>query len=83
MLFLRGLRWRRGFSAAVLLVGIICAAVAAIGPLYARAAGESTLTDELRAAAPGTGLAFAAHGVVGDPHMVQADRAGDRQPRPR
>ena len=48
MLFLRGLRWRRGFSAAVLLVGMISAAVAAIGPLYARASSESTLTDELR-----------------------------------
>lgn len=58
MLFLRGLRWRGGFSAAVLLVGLISAAVAAIGPLYARASSESTLTDELRAGGSQTGLAF-------------------------
>ena len=60
VLFLRGLRWRRGFSAAVLLVATISAALAAIGPLYARASSESTLTDELRDARWHTGLAFTA-----------------------
>ena len=71
VLFLRGLRWRRGFSVAVLAVGLISAAVAAIGPLYARAAGESTLTDELRAGGSGTGLAFTATVYAADPKGVQ------------
>jgi hypothetical protein len=65
VLFLRGLRWRRGFAAAVLLVGTISAAVATLGPLYARAASESTLTDELRAATYHSGLSFLA-GASGD-----------------
>ena len=70
VLFLRGLRWRRGFSAAVLLVGIISAAVAALGPLYARAAAESTLTDDLRAAGSDAGLSFTTHGPAGDTHLI-------------
>ena len=70
VLFLRGLRWRRGFSAAVLLVGVISAAVAVLGPLYARAAAESTLTDDLRAAGSTAGLAFSTHGFAGDTHLV-------------
>lgn len=60
MLFLRGLRWRRGFAVAVLLVGTISAAVATLGPLYARAASESTLTDQLRSATYHAGLSFLA-----------------------
>ena len=60
MLFLRGLRWRRGFAVAVLLVGTISAAVATLGPLYARAASESTLTDQLRASSYHSGLSFLA-----------------------
>ena len=66
MLFLRGLRWRRGFSAAVLLVGVISAAVAVLGPLYARAASESTLTDDLRAAGSNAGLSFVVDGESRD-----------------
>lgn len=58
MIFWRGLRWRAGFSLAVLVVGIVGAAVAALGPVYARAAAESALTDELRAAGSQAGLAF-------------------------
>lgn len=70
MLFLRGLRWRRGFSAAVLLVGIVSAAVAVLGPLYARAASESTLTDDLRAAGSNAGLAFINDGETRDLHSA-------------
>ena len=70
MLFLRGLRWRRGFSIAVLVMGVISSAVAALGPLYARAAGESTLTDDLRAAGANAGLAFTAQGPARDAALV-------------
>src|SRR5206468_11893883 len=75
MLFLRGLLWRRGFTVAVLLVGTICSAVAAIGPIYARAASESTLTDELRAAGSRAGLSFNFIGSAGDVRAAAADRA--------
>jgi hypothetical protein len=70
MLLLRGMRWRLGYSVAVLLVGLVSAAVAAVGPLYARAAAESTLTDGLRDAGAGTGLAFTASADVSDPAAV-------------
>jgi hypothetical protein len=46
-LLLRGLWWRRGLTIAVLTVASVTAAAATLGPLYARAAGESTLRDEL------------------------------------
>ena len=74
MLFLRGLLWRRGFTVAVLLVATISAAVAAIGPLYARAASESTLTDELRSAGARGGLSFNFIGVAGSPDGAAKDR---------
>jgi putative ABC transport system permease protein len=58
-LFVRGLWWRRGFCAAVLIVATLTTAVAVLGPLYARAAGESTLSDRLAdSPADGAGLAF-------------------------
>ena len=59
-LTLRGLWWRRGLACAVLIVATITTASAALGPLYARAAGESTLHDQL-ASAPvtATGLHYA------------------------
>jgi hypothetical protein len=47
---LRGLWWRRGLTLAVLIVAAITTAAAALGPLYARAAAESTLHDQLTAA---------------------------------
>jgi putative ABC transport system permease protein len=49
-LTLRGLWWRRGLTAAVLAVATITTASAALGPLYARAAAESTLHDQLATA---------------------------------
>src|SRR5262252_7075089 len=51
-LLVRGLWWRRGLSGAVVM------GAAVLGPLYARAAGESTLRDELTQAGPATGLEF-------------------------
>jgi len=42
----------------VLAVGAVVMGAAVLGPLYARAAGESTLRDELTQAGPATGLEF-------------------------
>ena len=58
-LVMRGLWWRRGLTAAVIIVAAITTMSAALGPMYARAAGESTLRDQL-AAAPvtATGLHY-------------------------
>jgi putative ABC transport system permease protein len=57
-LLLRGLWWRRGLSASVFAVGAVVMGAAALGPLYARAAGESTLRDGLTQAGSATGLEF-------------------------
>src|SRR5262249_60399712 len=57
-LLLQGLWWRRGFSASVLVVGALVIGAAVLGPLYARAAGESTLRDELTQAGSATGVEF-------------------------
>ena len=46
-LLVRGLLWRRTLVLAVLAVAVVTMAVAALGPLYARAADESTLRDTL------------------------------------
>ncbi|HJQ02979.1 MAG TPA: FtsX-like permease family protein [Jatrophihabitans sp.] len=48
-LLLRALWWRRGLSAATLLVALITIGAGSLGPLYARAADESTLRDRLLA----------------------------------
>ncbi len=57
-LLLRGLWWRRGLTSAVLAVAIVTTTAAALGPLYARAAGESTLHDHLTSAGSAAGLHF-------------------------
>lgn len=49
---LRGLRARRWSSLALFLTGLLTVAAATLGPLYARAAGETVLTDTLTAATP-------------------------------
>ena len=46
-LLLRALWWRRGLSLATLLVAAITIGAGSLGPLYARAADESTLRDRL------------------------------------
>lgn len=55
-LVLRGLWWRRGLTGSVLLVAIVTVTAAALGPLYARAAGESTLHDQLTQASWRAGI---------------------------
>ena len=55
-LVLRGLWWRRGLTGALLAVAVVTTTAAALGPFYARAAGESTLNDHLRQAGWRTGI---------------------------
>ena len=56
-LLVRGLIARRSLSIAVLIAAGLTTAAAALGPMYAHAAAESTLRDELLGAAPDeTGL---------------------------
>ena len=55
-LVLRALWWRRGVTLAVLIVAIVTTTAAALGPLYARAAGESILQDHLTQAGYTAGL---------------------------
>jgi len=55
----RGAWSRKGFSVALFALGVITMAAAAIGPLYARAARESILTDTLSSAPAGqTGVSY-------------------------
>jgi putative ABC transport system permease protein len=49
-LLLRALWWRRGLSVATLLVAAITIGAGSLGPLYSRAADESTLHDALTSA---------------------------------
>jgi hypothetical protein len=54
-----GLSSRRGVSATILAVAVITTGAAALGPLYARAAAETTLRQRLLdAPAPDVGLSF-------------------------
>jgi len=57
-LLLRALWWRRGLSAATLLVAAITIGAGSLGPLYARAADESTLQDRLTESASAAALHF-------------------------
>ena len=57
-LLLRALWWRRGLSAATLLVAAITIGAGSLGPLYARAAAESTLQDRLTESASAAALHF-------------------------
>ena len=57
-LLLRALWWRRGLSAATLLVAAITIGAGSLGPLYARAADESTLRDRLTEYANDASLHF-------------------------
>ncbi|AMM21474.1 hypothetical protein AX769_16705 [Frondihabitans sp. PAMC 28766] len=62
----RGLRWRWPMSTALFVAAVVTAAGAALGPLYAQAASESTLRDGLTQAAPAeSGLQFEASRVSG------------------
>jgi putative ABC transport system permease protein len=57
-LLLRALWWRRGLSAATLLVAAITIGAGSLGPLNARAADESTLRDRLTGSASDAALHF-------------------------
>lgn len=57
-MLLRALWWRRGLSLATLIVAGITVAAGSLGPLYARAADESTLRDRLNQSASDTALHF-------------------------
>ena len=46
-LVLKGIRWRRGIGLALLAVSLGSCGAAVLGPLYARAADDSTLRDQL------------------------------------
>ncbi|HTZ45150.1 MAG TPA: FtsX-like permease family protein, partial [Jatrophihabitans sp.] len=58
VLLLRALWWRRGLSLATLVVAAITIGAGALGPLYARAAEESTLRDALTAPGSDAGLHY-------------------------
>ncbi len=73
-LLVRGLWWRRGLTGAVLAVAVATTTTAALGPLYARAAAESTLQDHLTQAGPSAGLAFKADLDIGTPADYAAAR---------
>lgn len=57
-LLLRALWWRRGLSLATLLVAAITIGAGSLGPLYARAADESTLRDRLNESASQAALHY-------------------------
>lgn len=81
---MRAVWWRRGLSAAVLLVATVTTGAAALGPLYARAAGESTLRDELtQHAGADTGLRFTdlPHGAYLSDSIAHFDRLQAGVPR--
>ena len=64
-MLLRGIWYRRGRSATVLLLAAVAVAAAVLAPGYSRAAQQSVLTDGLAAAPPGaTGLTLAATGTA-------------------
>jgi hypothetical protein len=55
----RALLWRRGSTLTLLAVATVTTAAAALGPIYAQAAAESTLRDTLtQAPAEASGMAF-------------------------
>jgi hypothetical protein len=83
-LLMRGLIARRSLSIAVLIAAGLTTAAAALGPMYAHAAAESTLRDELLAATSGqTGL----HLTIAEPPVdtqlppAQFDSAVQEAPR--
>lgn len=79
-LVLRGLWWRRGLTSAVLAVAVVTTTAAALGPLYARAAAESTLQDQLTQATWTVGLHISGDVDVSTAGAV--DRVAARMPKP-
>ena len=79
-LVLRGLWWRRGLTAGVVVVAVLTATAAALGPIYARGAGESTLHDQLTGASWRTGLHASTVTDVGTRGRYAALRAASPAP---
>ncbi|MEO6885169.1 MAG: FtsX-like permease family protein [Jatrophihabitantaceae bacterium] len=75
VLTLRGLWWRRGLTLAMLAVAIVTTTAAALGPLYARAAAESTLHDQLTSSGSTPGLHFATDNVEAYSDIVDGVRS--------
>ncbi len=76
-LLMRGLLARRSLAVAVLIAAGLTTAAAALGPMYARAAAESTLRDELLAApAEQTGLHLAIAAPPDDTELPPAQFDG-------
>ena len=78
VLIARGLWWRRGSALTLLAVATVTIAASALGPLYARAASESTLRDRLTEAAV-TDSGFSLQDTV---DASQPDVADDPQAEP-
>lgn len=74
VLALRGLWWRRGLTLAILVVAIVSTTAAALGPLYARAAAESTLHDQLTSSGSTAGLHFSTNNVEAYADIVDGIR---------
>ena len=72
-LTLRGLRWRRGSSGAVLAIAVIATAGAALGPLYAHSAAESLVRQDLALADPVSTGVQARAAVAGQTQFTPAD----------
>lgn len=82
-LALRAIRWRAGASASVFAVAVFATAVAAAGPVYLVAAGDSILQYGLRTAAPtarGTGIEVTGR-VAGTPGTERLTAAVDNAMR--
>ena len=77
----RGLWWRRGSALTLLAVAAVTIAASALGPLYARAAGESTLRDRLTQAAV-TDSGFSLQDTVDASQPDVADDPGADAPEP-
>jgi hypothetical protein len=70
---LRGMRYRRGHSAMVLLLALLCAAAAAITPAYVRAAQQSVVRDVIGSAPkPVTALRADTNAGVGLSNFTEA-----------
>src|SRR5436190_22324204 len=83
VLALRAIRWRASASVSVLVVAVFATAVAAAGPIYLIAAGDSILQYGLRSAAPtagGTGIEVTG-GVSGRPGTDRLAAAVDASMR--
>ncbi|MEO9240272.1 MAG: hypothetical protein ABI418_19520, partial [Jatrophihabitantaceae bacterium] len=78
-LLLRALWWRRGLSLATLIVAAITIGAGSLGPLYARAADESTLRDQLNSHASQAALHYTfSLALATDGDLDQAIAAGPK-----